>query len=228
MEKGDKTRVTKNSGLTAAAIRTLEDDTWLNDEVINVYIQHAIDRKLEQVGHSKGKTPRYWTLNSNWWETVESNKWSQEEGFDKVMKWSKRAKVGGANLLEVEQLFIPINRGSHWLLLVISGTQRKVTLLNSITGAGLPSRDAFRAVRKYLALELGEKYVAGEWRMADGGSPQQRNGSDCGVFVCFNALALMLDLEPKKAFGAADMSAGRRQVAATLINEGFRGELDLF
>ncbi|MBE7181732.1 MAG: hypothetical protein INR71_11105 [Terriglobus roseus] len=57
-------------------------------------------------------------------------------------------------------------------------------------------------------------------------SPQQVGGYDCGVFVCFNAFCVARGLDPADAFGADDMPDARRQVAATLLNGGFRGDFD--
>ena len=217
------------SDITAKALATLSNRTWLNDEIINEYVRHVVERALKQAGHTaKTQPPPFCALNSNWWNTIHSPGQTVQDGLKKVMRWAKRAKVGGANLLNVDKLFIPINASMHWMLLVIHGKERKMEFLNSMEGCGPSADRVFGVVYQYLALELGSAFDKHEWTCVAGRSPQQDNGYDCGVFVCYNAVSLALKREPIEAFMAKDMILGRRQIAATLLNEGLTGEFELF
>lgn len=217
------------SDITAKALATLSNKTWLNDEIVNEYVRHVVDRALKQAGHTtKAQPPPFCALNSNWWNTIHLPGQTVEEGLKKVMRWAKRAKVGGANLLHVDKIFIPINASHHWMLLVIHGRERKMEFLNSMEGCGPSADRVFGVVYQYLALELGSAFDKHEWACVAGRSPQQDNGYDCGVFVCYNAVSLALKREPLEAFTAKDMILGRRQIAATLLNEGLTGEFELF
>lgn len=219
----------ERSDLTAKSLSTLNNRTWLNDDVINEYIRHVVERTLKHRDWSSTTSPPpFATLNSNWWNTIHGKNYSVEDGLKKVTRWARRAKIGGAKLLEVEKLYIPINSNSHWMLLTISGTERKIEFLNSLEGCGPTAERVFNVVWKYLALELGTAFNKEEWSSVFGRSAQQNNGYDCGVFVCYNTVATALMREPGEAFGPQDMVTGRQQIAATLLNHGFSGEFELF
>ena len=206
---------------------------WLNDEIVNGYIGAAVDRHLEKLGFDRkkmgGQAPPMHAFNTNWYNTVST------KGTQAVARWSKRAKLEGAKLLEVEQILFPINDGNHWTLLTISGTKRQIWYLDSLGGKG---KNYVETAKSWLKMELKEGYVDEEWKVVGGGggreeetgrdwtSPRQDNGVDCGVFTCFNALAVVRGALPAEAYSAADMWNARRQIAGTLLQGGFSGEFD--
>jgi Ulp1 family protease len=136
----------------------------------------------------------------------------------------KRAGVGGVNIFKCERLFLPINMGSHWTLLIINGTDKTIEYLDSLGGDGTRF---FKLARDLLQAELGDKYDAEKWKDSKRSrSSKQDNGSDCGVFTCFNGLAAAKDLAYKEVT-AKKMPAARKMMAGVLINGGFEGDFDL-
>ena len=206
---------------------------WLNDEIVNGYIGAAVDRQLEKLGFDRkkmgGQAPPMHAFNTNWYNTVST------KGTQAVARWSKRAKLEGTKLLEVEQILFPINDGNHWTLLTISGTKRQIWYLDSLGGKG---KGYVETARNWLKMELKEGYVEEEWKVVGSGgdekkengrdwtSPRQDNGVDCGVFTCFNALAVVRGVLPAEVYSVADMWDARRQIAGTLLQGGFNGEFD--
>ena len=201
---------------------------WLNDEVINTFLTHMIERKHQKVHHTTtdaktGKTTTktpylYHAFSSHWFNQMD------KYGHGKVRTWGRRSKLQGAAILTARHIFAPVNPvNTHWTLLVISPQERKIEYLDSLGGAGT---HAFQVARAWLAAELGELYKPAEWAEVLGRSDRQDNGSDCGVFTVFNALAVVEGFEPAGVVTAAEMPAARRQLVASLVNGGLSGDFD--
>lgn len=191
---------------------------WLNDEIVNEYLAALVARAVATSDQKPGTAPPLHAFSTHLYNTWKA------KGFAGVARWFKRAKMEGSKLLAVGTIFVPINESSHWTLLIVSGTRQTVEYYDSLGGRGAKYADfALDLVRG----NLGEKaFKREEWRVLHTDSARQTNGMDCGVFVCMNALALVLDREPRLAVPSAEMPLARRQVAATLLNGGFTGDFE--
>lgn len=193
---------------------------WLNDEIVNAFIAAVVTRKQEHAGYKRGanNVPPFEFYNSAWYTS-----YKKAGSISAIGRWSKRKGIQGAKLLKAEKIFFPINSGGHWMLLVVSPKARDIEFVDSM------SRNPtgyMKAAREWLAMELGEKYVADEWTETAGRGSKQANSDDCGVFVAMNSLAAGNGY----AFGdvtAAKMPDARKMVAAVLINGGLRGDWEL-
>lgn len=242
-----KKLVNDRSDVTPQALGTLAGSNWLNDAVINEFIQHIVARQQRGLADDNAAgaaaantkanagskqqqqppaTPSIVALNSNWWNTVNNRTYSLDTGIGKVLRWAKRAKIDGAKLLDVSNLYIPINANSHWTLLAISGRDKTIEYLNSLKGCGPSDEQVFRVARRYLELHLGKDYDADAWTEVSERSAQQKGGVDCGVFVCFNVLSIARGRDPLVSFGPDDMGVARQRISATLLNSGFEGDLE--
>ena len=74
--------------------------------------------------------------------------------------------------------------------------------------------------RKFLASFLGPAYKDKDWVEVDTISPRQRNGYDCGVFVCTNGECIASGVSID-CYDENDMTTQRSRIAAVLLNEGF-------
>ncbi|OAG45284.1 hypothetical protein AYO21_00632 [Fonsecaea monophora] len=114
---------------------------WLNDEVINGYLGLVV--KHGRADDRPTQTPSYHNFSTFFYNTL------VQKGYEGIKRWANRAKIGGKSLLEVQSVFIPINSGAHWTLLVVSGKDRSATHYNSMSGTAtstsLPSRSGLRA-----------------------------------------------------------------------------------
>ncbi len=197
---------------------------WLNDEVINAYLQATVHHIHEKAKHRRGQTPIMHAFNPFFWSNLD------EYGPEKVARWAGKAKFGGATLLNVEQIFIPINRGgNHWTLAVVSPTSRTIEIFDSMHGS---SAGPIGKIRAWLARELGIAYHAEEWKVMEdpahrgkGKGPTQDNSSDCGVFTVTTAKMVALGVHPM-AVSAEDMPLQRRRIVAELMNGGFSGAFE--
>jgi len=194
---------------------------WLNDEVINAYLQAVVEYGHQLRGHKRGQTPKLHAFNPFFWSNL------NEFGPEKVSRWAKKAKIGEDTLLSVEHVFIPINRGgNHWTLGVVSPTAKTIEYFDSM------HNDATRPIsmiRAWLACELRGRYRSEEWIVVEdpahrgvGKGPSQDNLSDCGVFTVTTAKMVSLGVDPM-AVSARDMPLQRKRIVAELLNGGFSG-----
>nr|POE50042.1 ubiquitin-like-specific protease 1 [Quercus suber] len=194
-------------------------ENWLNDEVVNGFLDAAIARELERTGHKKSEPAPVATYHSGWYNTVTSN----PDKMRAIARWSRRKHIQGEKLLQTRKVLMPINTGAHWLIIIISPLDRTIEVLDSLHGH--PGK-YFRIAREWLAMELGTKYVAAEWIESATRSSRQGNYNDCGAFTCFNALAAVKGVD-YTVVNQADMQDGRRMIAAVLLNRGMTGDFDL-
>lgn len=190
---------------------------WLNDEVINGHLSLTVNYLRRQANNlGRNDAPKYHAFNSFFYKNL------REGGYQKVNRWASRVRIGGSALLNLETVFIPVHEGMHWTLLVVSPRMRTIEYFDSLGG----SPDSFVAnIRLWLRGELGAAYKESEWLFLNTPSPQQDNGSDCGVFLLTSAKAIALGLKPT-VYGPRDINLIRQKIVAELMNGGLHGELD--
>jgi sentrin-specific protease 1 len=208
-----------------------EDDPtpWLNDNLIAGFLNsicikgnEMYKEKAQKLGiEFDAAVPRYCSFNPQWYPKMAGPK-----GYEGIRNWAKRAKVGGNSMMKCGKIFIPINDGSHWTLLVIFPQRKLIRFYNSLSGYGADSQYLQKGV-EFLKNELKDAFKPDDWTAAVGKSGQQMNGSDCGVFTCFNALATFYTDEPSTLVPDGEMGHARSFIAGTLINGGFKGQLEL-
>lgn len=205
--------------------RGTKDDQrgYLNDAIIEAYLLAVVDRGNEIAGHKRGETPKFHAFNNFFYDNL------KDHGPERVMRWSKRAKIAGKDLLKAEWIFIPICESLHWTLLVVSGTRKTIEYFDSLNGPVMRRVDN---VKKWLKSELGSGYKDEEWKVVEdpelpgrGKGPAQNNGSDCGVFVITTAKMVSLGVDPMAVL-PTDMITQRRRLIAELINGGFTGDFE--
>ncbi|KAF1347093.1 hypothetical protein BDV97DRAFT_358510 [Delphinella strobiligena] len=199
---------------------------WLNDEIVNAWFSNLVDALNKKAGYDKsnnGGAP-YGCLTTAWYTNV------TQHGMDKISRWARRAKFGGESLLNTEACFLPINTGSHWVVLCISGKNRTIAHYDSLDSIPSSSKsDRFVGLAfEWLEMELKDLFKEEEWNVIKASSGIQDNSSDCGVFTCLNGLAFALGFEqPNEQFGAQNMNHARRALIALLMNGEFAGDFAL-
>ncbi|KAL1863470.1 hypothetical protein Plec18170_000305 [Paecilomyces lecythidis] len=190
---------------------------WLNDEIINGYLELVV-AYLRRVSGNTGRNekPKYHAFSTFFFSNL------RQKGYAGVAKWATRAKIGGEGLLNVDTVFIPVHNSAHWTLMVVKPSSRTIEHFDSL-GSLSP---AYVALAKgWLRGELGQLYVDEEWNVLPSISPQQDNGSDCGVFLLSTAKSVAVGLEPL-SYGAADIPLLRQKIVAELMHGGLEGEFD--
>ncbi|KAM9582807.1 sentrin-specific protease 2 isoform 5-T6 [Trichechus inunguis] len=157
--------------ITRGDIQTLRNYHWLNDEVINFYMNLLVERNKKQ-GY-----PALHAFSTFFYPKLRSG------GYQAVKRWTK-----GVNLFEQELILVPIHRKVHWSLVVIDLRKKCLKYLDSM---GQKGHRICEILLQYLQDESKTKRNTdvnlSEWThysMKPHEIPQQLNGSDCGMFTC--------------------------------------------
>ncbi|KAM5181289.1 sentrin-specific protease 1 isoform 2-T2 [Mantella aurantiaca] len=157
--------------ITRKDIMTLHGLNWLNDEIINFYMNLLMER-------SKRKClPKVHAFNTFFFPKIKS------AGFQAVKRWTKKVDVFCADIL-----LVPVHLGVHWCLAVVDFRKKTITYYDSMGGQ---NNEACKLLLQYLKLESQDKkaisFDCNGWTLSSKRSqeiPQQMNGSDCGMFAC--------------------------------------------
>ncbi|KAL2104266.1 hypothetical protein ACEWY4_001134 [Coilia grayii] len=157
--------------ITRKDLQTLSHLNWLNDEVINFYMNLLVERS------KRPDLPSVYTFNTFFFPKLRS------AGFSAVRRWTKKV-----DLFSHDILLVPVHLGVHWCLSVIDFRKKTIWYLDSMGGS---DHDACRVLLKYLKQESQDKRASeldtSNWILHSkkpNEIPQQMNGSDCGMFTC--------------------------------------------
>ncbi|KAM9006468.1 sentrin-specific protease 2 isoform 2-T2 [Sarcophilus harrisii] len=157
--------------ITRGDIQTLKNYHWLNDEIINFYMNLLVERNKKQ------GLPRLHAFSTFFYPKLNAG------GYQSVRRWTK-----GVDLFEQDIILVPIHRRVHWSLVVIDVRKKAVRYLDSM---GQKSHRICNLMLQYLQEESKAKrnreLIPAEWSLESAKPyeiPQQSNGSDCGMFTC--------------------------------------------
>lgn len=170
----DEVLITKfNLNITRRDIATLLGDSWLNDEVINFYMNLLMERS-EGEGY-----PRVHAMNTFFMPKV------LQQGQAGVRRWTRKVDIFGYDVIPV-----PVHVSNiHWCMAIVHLRDKYIRYYDSM---GQPNRKVLDALEQYLRDEsLDKRKVAfsteGWVKESVADCPRQMNGSDCGVFSCMFA-----------------------------------------
>ncbi|KAJ2662107.1 SUMO1 sentrin specific peptidase 1 [Coemansia sp. RSA 1200] len=158
--------------VSAHDIATLGDGEWLNDEVINFYMQLITSRSSSATSGSG--VPRCHAFNTFFFSTL------QQGGYARVRRWTRRVA-----LFEKDLVIVPVHLGVHWCCAVIDFRARSIRYYDALGG---DNADALALLMNYLKEESRDKRKSefddsGWTTVCDKKIPRQQNGYDCGVFA---------------------------------------------
>ncbi|KUJ23115.1 cysteine proteinase [Mollisia scopiformis] len=193
--------------------------SWLNDEIINTYIEwivvaanEAASAEAKAFGETPSPVPKFIAHNSFFYVNL------RNKGPSSTDRLMKRKKAPGASLMEVDTVFVPICQGAHWTIGVVRPVAKTIEYFDSMGGS---PAEFIRQMRGWLKHQLGSKYREEEWTTPNTKCAVQTNGYDCGVFVCTNAFCVASGIDTS-CYKQEDMTPQRRCIAAILINRGFK------
>nr|GMD76614.1 ubiquitin-like-specific protease ESD4 [Ipomoea batatas] len=171
------THKNSNIDITGKVLQCLGPGKWLNDEVINVYLELLKEREKRE--------PQKF-LKCHFFNTFFYKKLNGSSGYNyqSVRRWTSHRKLGYC-LFECDKIFVPIHKEIHWCLAVINKKDEKFQYLDSLRG-----RDSkvLKVLARYYADEVkdksGEVIDVSSWEQEFVEDlPEQENGFDCGVFM---------------------------------------------
>ncbi len=173
--------------------RSTEGLTWLTGEVVNFHASLVNDRELQAMD-TEGRERQVWVPSSFFITKL------SEDGYNylNVRRWTRQVDI-----FSLRVMLLPINVSNvHWTSAAIDFSKKTITYYDSGGGDGTAIRvykgrgsseyntiNIFELLRKYLSDEHKTKkkrpWNDAGWKdvMPRNTVPQQRNGSDCGVFA---------------------------------------------
>ncbi|TKY54157.1 Ubiquitin-specific protease ESD4 [Spatholobus suberectus] len=151
---------------------------WLNDEVINLYLELLKERERRE----PQKFLNCHFCNTFFYKRLISGKNGYD--FKSVRRWTSQKKLG-YGLHECDKIFVPIHKDIHWCLAVINKKEKKFQYLDSLRGT---DTQVMKVLASYIVDEVkdktGKDIDVSSWKkefVED--LPEQQNGYDCGVFM---------------------------------------------
>ncbi|KAK9480790.1 hypothetical protein V1514DRAFT_288413 [Lipomyces japonicus] len=196
--------------ITGQDARTLADRQWLNDNVIDFYLQLITERSRVEAADGM---PRSFVYTTHFYSTL------RQKGYQGVARWAKRQKLV---LAETDFVFVPVNiHNTHWCVSVINLRDRRFEYYDSLGGG--PGK-VFDDLREYLTNEAVKQEFGviahdnAEWdEFIPENSPMQQNGYDCGVFTCKTVEVLARD--GNLTFSQKDMPILRRRMLWEILDK---------
>jgi len=123
----------------------------------------------------------------------------------------------------MDMIFFPIHDGgNHWTLMVVFMQTKSIYYFDSLGGNG----DTYtKWIKKWLTDVAQTQYnfalVDSEWTVqTPSANPRQKNGDDCGVFMCMCADFLSEHLP--LVYSQKDMNYFRMKIATDLLRGSFQ------
>mmetsp|Transcript_25006 Transcript_25006/g.35018 ORF Transcript_25006/g.35018 Transcript_25006/m.35018 type:complete len:660 (+) Transcript_25006:108-2087(+) len=195
-----------NLKVTRGDICRLQTPEWLNDEVINFYMNVLMDRNSKEPS-----LPKMFIFNTFFFSML-------EKGYERVKKWTRKVDVFSLNYV-----IIPVHLGVHWCLAVINFVDKRFEYYDSMGG---PNKAALKAMRNYLIQEYKDKKkqqfdLTGWTDYMPRDIPQQQNGYDCGVFMC--RYADCISQNKPFNFKQKDMQTIRKRMILDILSKSYSG-----
>lgn len=191
-----------NLNIARRDIMTLYGLNWLNDEVINFYMNLIIERAKDP------KWPKTHTMNTFFYHKI------SKDGYNSVRRWTKKVDIFSYDLL-----IVPVHLSMHWCMAIVDFRSKSIDYYDSM---GSNNDKCLKILYNYLQQEHSDKkrteFNMKGWETRNVKKiPQQMNGSDCGMFAC--TFAEFLTRDAKITFTQEDMPYLRRKMVVE-ITEG--------
>lgn len=184
--------------ITYGKLICLNPGKWLNDEVINYYMQMLSDenKRLNK------NDPKSLYLNSFFLtKLLEKRNGEMTYTYENVKRWTKNH-----NIFEMDKIYIPLNiNNNHWVLIIVKMEMKEIYFYDSLyrqNRSYFYCNNVLRWIEdEYKKLNVNkdvteiqdltqldgtaEVFDRNDWMFNDGYNicPQQTNSFDCGVFT---------------------------------------------
>lgn len=167
-----------NIRITRKVLQCLRPRAWLNDEVINLYLELLKERERRE----PEKFLKCHFFNTFFFKKLISGR----DGYDfsAVRRWTRQEKLG-YTLIECDKVFVPIHKDIHWCLVVINVKDETIQYLDSLGGMDTYVLEVLAFYFMDEARDKGVKEVDTlSWkRESVNDLPLQVNDWDCGMFM---------------------------------------------
>jgi len=194
-----------NISVTKADIARLRDFEWLNEEIVNFYFLLLDDRNKK----NPQDYPKCHFFNSFFYPLL-------QKGYARVAKWTKKVDI-----FSMDKVIFPIHLGNHWCLAVVNFQDKRFEYYDSL---GNDNPLCLQLLRQYLKDEHKSKknkdFEVSDWTEYSPKSiPRQRNGYDCGIFMC--RYAECVSRRKEFNFEQRNMPYFRKRMVLDILNKQF-------
>lgn len=189
--------------ITRKDLNTLDGLNWLNDEVINFYMELLKQRSIEV-----DYLPKVHVMNTFFVGKL------LQQGHAGVRRWTRKIDVFSYDVIPV-----PVHVGNvHWCMSIIHIRDKTIKYYDSM---GHENWAVIDALEQYLRDESMDKLKVAldtsDWtKECVRDCPKQHNGSDCGVFSCMFAEFVCRD--SKISFDQQHMPYFRRKMVYEIMS----------
>ena len=180
-----------NISFTNKDLKTLDFGNWLNDSIINSYI-NLMRPEIDQ--------SRFGITNSFFFTKL------QRDGCEEASNWEG---IKGRQLNDFELFLIPICAESHWFLFVLDFNQSTLHVLDSL---GIMHLREARIVNSFLGFQGIDELQIERYEV-----PKQLNGYDCGAFLLQNIRCVFFG-DGSFEYSQSDIAYIRQRIKNELIN----------
>ncbi|AFZ81034.1 Ulp1 protease family, C-terminal catalytic domain-containing protein [Theileria equi strain WA] len=178
--------------ITKNTLSCLHSSNWLDDEVINFYLQMLQERNDKHIKDGVPNIPNCYFFNTFFFNALSGGDMhGVHYNYKAVARWTKRK---GVDVFKKDLLIIPVHVSKvHWALGVVEmrSKWRRIMLFDSLGGS---NSTWFSIIQQWLQDEhldkLKEPLLSiDEWEIPEDFTceqyaPEQYNSYDCGVFLC--------------------------------------------
>lgn len=190
--------------ITRGDLKTLQGTEWLNDEIINGYMDLINRRDL--ISHGQRRT--IYAFSCFFYTQLSTR---QRYSYQRVRNWTTEIDV-----FELERLIFPIHvRKNHWCLAVINLKTQRFEYYDSLGSSN--DHQCLSRLRRWLQDESQDKRQL-QFSLTDHQPKEksQRNNYDCGVFTARAAECVARDVPFD--FTQEDISALRILMSIQLLD----------
>jgi hypothetical protein len=186
----------------------LRPEGWLTDEVIDYYLG-LVARRSASPGARDAGFPSVFACSSLMFV--------QLGGARTTERWYRETDVFGHDLV-----LMPFNASEHWVVGVVAPGKKTIYYCDSFNVSNRGIHDEFKTkVMKFMketyAQRGGPGLVVRDWKVVQVLiNPPQRNGYDCGVYVCLVAELFSRNINPAGKFPYS-LSDARRRIALEMM-----------
>jgi len=166
-----------NIEVSKEKFQCLRRGCWLNDEVINLYLELLKEREKRE----PNRFLKCHFFNTFFYKKLACGK----NGYDykSVKRWTSQRKLG-YELIECDKIFVPVHKDVHWCLAIINVKENFFQYLDSLGGM---DHNVPKVLARYISEEVKDKsnrvINTSLWHEELVDIPLQRNGWDCGMFM---------------------------------------------
>ncbi|KAH9377653.1 hypothetical protein HPB48_000870 [Haemaphysalis longicornis] len=195
--------------ITRSNMGTLNNGNWLNDEVINFYLNLIMERSATEKSSENG-WPRVYAFNTFFYPKLAAS------GYAAVKRWTR-----SVDLFSFDILLVPLHCTLHWCLAAVDFRKRSIGYYDSLVSKGDKWQYLFH-LQDHLGDESqGKKATTTEgddWTLGNAEDlPKQENTSDRGVFMCQYSECLSRDAPV--AFGQQHMPYFRKCMVYEILHK---------